>query len=517
MWSPRLGFVVDPKGNRKTKFYASYGRYAFVLPLDAAIRALSAEDDVLGAYWAPASTTTGCPVGTPVGAPCVVMDSSGKPDYANMFKPGSSTLLNLAAGGIGNAVNVGLSGGEPFAPGTRMEYTDEYVAGFQHEFNNGIVFGVRYIDRRLKRVIEDQGGISVEQFNALAFNGGGLNYFIGNPNAKQDIFVNPNEIAFGLGTNFTTGQETQANLPAACVDSNGFATPYVAWDVLSPLTANVASGQPPVVAGSACFPSVNQTTTWSIPDPANPGKFILDPKAEFGGEFHPDGKPDTYKDPSRVYEAIEIEANKSFGHNWALNANWRIARLNGNYEGAFRNDNNQADPGISSLFDLTEGSLGLLAKQQGIGPLNTDRRHVINVNAFYVLDHGRLKGLVIGPGLRVQTGLPLTTLYAQFAYQNAGEVPWFGRGDLGRAPTTSNISAHVEYPWKLNERVSLKFGFDAFNIANRKSQTLINQNADQGFGVPNANDFKGPYATTGMNNYFFQQPFSSHVSLRLVF
>ena len=47
---------------------------------------------------------------------------------------------------------------EPFAPGTRMEYTDEYVAGFQHEFNNGIVFGVRYIDRRLKRVIEDQGG-----------------------------------------------------------------------------------------------------------------------------------------------------------------------------------------------------------------------------------------------------------------------------------------------------------------------------------------------------------------------
>src|SRR5207253_4611629 len=56
-----------------------------------------------------------------------------------------------------------------------LEYTDEYVAGFQHEFRDGVVFGVRYIDRRLKRVIEDQGGISVEQFNALANNGGGLN------------------------------------------------------------------------------------------------------------------------------------------------------------------------------------------------------------------------------------------------------------------------------------------------------------------------------------------------------
>jgi len=362
----------------------------------------------------------------------------------------------MATNGIGDPVNVGLSGGEPFAPGTRMEYTDEYVAGFQHEFRNGIVFGVRYIDRRLKRVIEDQGGISVEEFIALANNGGGLNYFIGNPNAKQDIFVNPNEITFGLGTNFTSSQETQSSLPAACVDSNGFATPYVAWDVLSPLTANVATGQPPVVAGSACFPSVNQSTTWSIPNPAydpvkNPNvpKFLLDPNAEFGGEFHPDGKPDTYKDPRRVYQAIEIEANKSFGHNWALNANWRIARLNGNYEGAFRNDNNQADPGISSLFDLTEGSLGLLGAQQGIGPLNTDRRHVVNVNAFYVLDRSRLKGLVIGSGLRIQTGLPLTTLYAQYAYQNAGEVPWFGRGDLGRAPTTSTVDAQIEYPWKL--------------------------------------------------------------------
>jgi hypothetical protein len=521
MWSPRIGLVVDPKGNRKTKFYANYGRYAFVLPLDAAIRALSAEDDVLGAYWAPASKTTGCPAGTPAGASCVVTDSSGKPDYANMFKPGSSTLLNMATGGIGNPVNVGLSGGEPFAPGTRMEYTDEYVAGFQHEFHNGIVFGVRYIDRRLKRVIEDQGGISVEQFIALANNGGGLNYFIGNPNAKQDIFVNANEITFGLGTNFTTSQQTQANLPAACVDSNGFATPYVAWDVLSPLTANSTTG--PVVAGSACFPSVNEATTWSIANPAydpvkNPNvpKFILDPNAEFGGEFHPDGKPDTYKDPRRVYQAVEIEANKSFGHNWALNANWRIARLNGNYEGAFRNDNNQADPGISSLFDLTEGKLGLLGQQQGIGPLNTDRRHVVNVNAFYVLDHSRLKGLVIGSGLRVQTGLPLTTLYAQFAYQNAGEVPWFGRGDLGRAPTTGTVDAQIEYPWKINDRLSLKFGFSAFNIANRKSKTLIDQNGDQGFGVPNQ-DFKLPFATTGMNNYFFQQPFSSRLSLRLVF
>src|SRR5437660_10456607 len=47
-WSPRLGFVLDPKGDRTTKCYANYGRYAFILPLDAAIRPLRAEDARLG-------------------------------------------------------------------------------------------------------------------------------------------------------------------------------------------------------------------------------------------------------------------------------------------------------------------------------------------------------------------------------------------------------------------------------------------------------------------------------------
>src|SRR5260221_14599101 len=124
MWSPCMGLVFDTKGDRKTKFYANYGRYAFVLPLDAAIRALSAEDDVLGAFWAPASTTTGCPAGTPAGSPCVVTNSDGSPNYGSMFNPDANHLLNLATGGIGNSVNVCLSGGEPFVPGTLMEYTD---------------------------------------------------------------------------------------------------------------------------------------------------------------------------------------------------------------------------------------------------------------------------------------------------------------------------------------------------------------------------------------------------------
>jgi hypothetical protein len=540
MWSPRVGFIVDPKGDRKNKIYANFGRYAFVLPLDAAVRELSSEDDILTAHWAPASTTTGCPAGTPAGAPCVVTNSDGSPNYAGFFVPDAAHLLNNASGGIGSGVVVGVSGFTPFQPGVRMEYTDEFVVGAQHEFRGGIIASVRYIDRRLKRVIEDEGGISVEQFNALANNGGGLNYFIGNPNSKSDIFVNPNEQTFGAvaenqspcaafgGANegaFDCALRTAINtpsaanaaaleklgFPASCIDSNNTPTPYVA-----PNVANTFG----TVLGSACFPSVNQTA-WMVPNtdpnagPTDP-KNVPAPGALFGGEFQPDGKPDTYKDPKREYQAVEIEINKGFSHNWALVANWRIARLRGNYEGAFRNDNNQADPGISSLFDLTDGAFGLLGQQQGIGPLNTDRRHVVNVYTTYVLDKTKLKGLVLGSGVRVQSGVPLTTLVAQQAYQNQGEVPINGRGDLGRAPVTGTVDAHVEYPWKINERVSLKFGFDVFNIANTKRPTLFNQNDDQGFGVPNP-DFQKPYATIGLNGYFFTQPFSSRASLRLVF
>jgi Carboxypeptidase regulatory-like domain len=483
MWSPRIGFVVDPKGDRKNKIYANFGRYAFVLPLDAALRALSSEDDVLSAYWAPASTTTGCPTGTPAGASCILTNADGSPNYGSLFVPDAAHLLNNATGGIGQGFGTGVSGGEPFQPGIKMEYTDEFVVGAEHQFRGGIIVSARYIDRRLKRVIEDEGGISVEQFNALAANGGSLNYFIGNPNSKSDVFVNPNEITFGLGTTVATDGSA---LPAACGS-----TPYIAYNQQDTFGN---------ILGSACFPEVA------------PGLF--------GGEFQPDGKPDTYKDPKREYQAVEIEVNKGFSHNWALVANWRIARLRGNYEGAFRNDNNQADPGISSLFDLTEGQLGLIGQQQGIGPLNTDRRHVVNTYVTYVLDHSKLKNMVFGAGVKVQSGVPLTSLAAQQAYGDPGEVPLFGRGDLGRAPVTGTVDAHVEYPWKLNERLTLKFGFDAFNIANSRRETLINQNVDNGFAVPNP-DFQKPFTANpnapNLTGSFFTAPFSARASVRLTF
>src|SRR4029077_20834367 len=74
----------------------------------------------------------------------------------------------------------------------RSEYLDEYVLGFEHEFNSGIVFSARYTDRRIKRIIEDNAALSPEAYQA------GLNqyYFISNVNKNQDLFLNPVEITW---------------------------------------------------------------------------------------------------------------------------------------------------------------------------------------------------------------------------------------------------------------------------------------------------------------------------------
>src|SRR4029079_12582651 len=81
----------------------------------------------------------------------------------------------------------------------------------------------------------------------------------------------------------------------------------------------------------------------------------------------PDGQADGFPNAVRKYRAVEIELNRRFADGWQGFFNWRIAKLEGNFEGHLRNDNGQTDPGISSLFDFTQGDLNLLGDQFAIG------------------------------------------------------------------------------------------------------------------------------------------------------
>jgi len=500
-WDPRIGFSVYPKGDRKSKIYANFGRYAWVMPLDAAIRELNHENEVENIYYAPVSPNcSGGVCGPASPSNLVTLNQFNTVEYD------PKNVLNGAVGGV--AVNptvlvISGAGSSPFAPQTRMEYNDEFVVGAEHEFRGGITASVRYIDRRIKRIIEDYTSVSIEQ-NLAGIPGA---YFIGNPGKSTDATVNPNPVKF-----------TGSTLPSQCVDSNGVPTPYSALNLATSLGAPL---------GSVCYPSVNEPTTWSIANPncggsgqpacgttGNPA-FVVNPTALFGGEAQADGIPDGYPNATRNYQAIEIEVNKSLSHNWSLISNWRIARLYGDFEGAFRNDNNQNDPGISSLFDFTPGVLNEIGDQLKPGPLNADRLHIVNIYPTYTFDKTLLKGLIVTPGVRIQSGLPLTTLAAQQAYGNPGEVPLFGRGDLGRGPVTGTVDVHLDYPWRISETKSLHFAIDMMNIANTKRNILIDQFVDLSFGVQSVDFGKPGYYPYPLNaagqnlTTGFVEPFSA--------
>ena len=266
-------------------------------------------------------------------------------------------------------------------------------------------------------------------------------------------------------------------IPASCFDSGSALTPSFVQGLSDTFGNDL---------GGACFPSVNMNP-WAD----SSGKTLTG--ALFGGEAQSDGTPAGNLNHKHEYQAIEIEVNKAMSHNWSLIANWRIARLRGNFEGAFRNDNGQNDPGISSLYDFTPGELNTIGFQLIPGPLNADRLHIVNVYPTYIFDKGPLRGLVVTPGVRIQSGVPLTTLVAQEDYGNFGEVPLHGRGDLGRAPVTGTVDVHLDYPRRITESKVLHFSVDMLNIANTKRNLSINQYPDVDFGVLNA-DFMKPGA-----------------------
>ena len=222
----------------------------------------------------------------------------------------------------------------------------------------------------------------------------------------------------------------------------------------------------------------------------------------------PDGKSDGFANPRRHYQSFELEMNKNFSHNFLLRANYRLAKLYGNYEGLYRNDNGQSDPGVSSLFDFTQGILGELGGQFTPGYLNTDRRQVGNLYGSYVVPKSFLKNLTGGLGLRGASGTPITNLGAHPVYDNAGEIPIGGRGGLGRIASNYTLDLHADFPINFSDSKRLKITWDTFNVTNSRSLVSIDQDSALNSTTPNV-DFLKPLA--------FQRAFYARGAVRFEF
>ena len=480
-WSPRLGVTVDPLGRGKTKIYYNFGRYHEYLPLDAAERSLSIEQDYIGMRYAPEFRIGTAADGALAGQRIAVLNQFGA--VIPVVDPLHS-ICGDVEGGLVAGVQCAYSTGandptQVVLPGTKLGFTDEHVIGFEQQLPRNFTLSVRYLDRRIKRIIEDGALLPPEGFNA----GIGQTYFLANPSPTLDAGINLAEFLFtpefDLAGNIL-------NTPAGCLqDEHGqpvfFNQPT---DVTGALIA----------PGGVCFggQGINPVTLGTI--------------------NIPDGMADGFVTPKRLYKAIEIELNKRFADNWQLLSNVRFASLRGNYEGHLRNDNGQTDPGISSLFDFSAGQFNLLADQFAVGPLNSDRRVLVNIYGSYTLGKegfgSALHGLTLGANLHGESGIPISEFLAHPAYLNQGEIPLGGRGKLGRTSPYYRLDLHVDYPWAITENTRLSFVADFFNVTNNRSIQRVNEFRESLAGQLNP-DFFAPR--------WFHAPFNMRLGLRLEF
>jgi len=173
-WSPRLGIAIDPVGDRKTKVYANFGRYNYAIPLDLAERSLSNELDFYGMRFMPAFTGTGTTkqvVLNQFGSVTVIPDAAHLLNRVNSsaanFDPDTGACINAAGCGTGSNPIFSIQSTTAIGQGTRMQYLDEFVVGAERQLWGGVVLSGRYIDRRIKRIVEDIAAISPEGANPV--------------------------------------------------------------------------------------------------------------------------------------------------------------------------------------------------------------------------------------------------------------------------------------------------------------------------------------------------------------
>ena len=59
-----------------------------------------------------------------------------------------------------------------------------------------------------------------------------------------------------------------------------------------------------------------------------------------------------FDDPVHTYHAVEVTLNRRVADHWSVMTSYRWSRLRGNFDGFYRDDNGQSDPGWTSLYDF---------------------------------------------------------------------------------------------------------------------------------------------------------------------
>jgi outer membrane receptor protein involved in Fe transport len=216
------------------------------------------------------------------------------------------------------------------------------------------------------------------------------------------------------------------------------------------------------------------------------------------------GVPISFDNPAHEYDAVTLEADRRFANGWSMQSSYRWSRLWGNFEGFFRNDNGQSDPGITSLFDFptndpTYVSLGAplgfrgdirYLGTAGNGPLPNDRRHQGKIygNRQFAM------GVNVGVAFTIESGAPLTAMAANPLYDSPGEIPETPRGEgfqtidglKTRTPVQYNFDLHGDYGFHIAGRRLVVLA-DVFNLFNTRRVQAYDYYTEVGFLQENPN------------------------------
>jgi len=146
----RLGVIFDPTGEGRARLFAHVGRFYETIPMDIVIRSFGGEISIFSYNLSPLEA-----------------DVANDPTVRN---------ARFLGGGL-----------SPLDPTAKGEYLDELVIGAEMEIGKA-VYGLKYISRDLKNVLED----------ALAADG---DYFIGNPG--RGLMKGTYDLGYAFGYNDT--------------------------------------------------------------------------------------------------------------------------------------------------------------------------------------------------------------------------------------------------------------------------------------------------------------------------
>ncbi len=225
----------------------------------------------------------------------------------------------------------------------------------------------------------------------------------------------------------------------------------------------------------------------------------------------------SFADPVHKYNAVSVNLSRRLSGNWSALASYTWSRLRGNYEGFYRDDNGQSDPGISSLYDFPQndptytsigvpqdafqGDIRYQGDPNGILPL--DRPHQFKAVGNYFLGN-----LNLGLSFNGSSGTPLTPLAPNPVYGNGGEIPTAPRGSgiqtvdgfKTRTPFTTDFDFQAAYHLRVGGMRKLTLLADIFNLFNE--QTVLNYDTwtsltfggppNPNFGQPTSEILAGP-------------------------